>query len=242
MQSSQQQSKTAGVILAFKLTLKHHLLTPLMPIPKPGISSESLLMKIHMTLPNVEATLQDLLGETYVDEHWQPALTAVMNAEGDSLQASEAVERYAEAATHHVGLTLKIPARPSQQGTAEISQLTCLEEALAKSIEELKNQNHIFGPTLSVDKLLTLPGENEIGDSEYRFEGGDEAITAEAKWQLAVEHGKVIEVDSDLDEADGNSEEPAAPGWSRAELMQMCEELEAAYIAHSDANLSLQLP
>lgn len=195
-----------------------------------------------MTLPNVEATLQDLLGETYVDEHWQPALTAVMNAEGDSLQASEAVERYAEAATHHVGLTLKIPARPSQQGTAEISQLTCLEEALAKSIEELKNQNHIFGPTLSVDKLLTLPGENEIGDSEYRFEGGDEAITAEAKWQLAVEHGKVIEVDSDLDEADGNSEEPAAPGWSRAELMQMCEELEAAYIAHSDANLSLQLP
>ena len=76
----------------------------------------------------------------------------------------------------------------------------------------------------------------------YGFQGGDEAIIAEAKWKLAVERDEVIEVDSDLDEAKSNSKEPTAPGQSWAKLMQMCEELEAAYIAHSNADFSLQLP
>ncbi|KAF8833115.1 hypothetical protein BDN67DRAFT_869202, partial [Paxillus ammoniavirescens] len=62
-----------------------------------------------MTLPLAKAQLQTLLGNSYVDEHWRPALAAVMDAEDDVAKASEAVEKYAAAATHWTGLTIKIP-------------------------------------------------------------------------------------------------------------------------------------
>ncbi|KAF8415759.1 hypothetical protein L210DRAFT_3334327, partial [Boletus edulis BED1] len=63
-----------------------------------------------MTLPLAESRLQQLLGDSYIDDHWRAALTAVMNAEGDTEKASAAVEKLAVAATHRTGLVIKIPA------------------------------------------------------------------------------------------------------------------------------------
>ncbi|KAF9218623.1 hypothetical protein BS17DRAFT_720099 [Gyrodon lividus] len=52
-----------------------------------------------MNLPDAEARLVAHLGHCYVDTDWQPALRAVMDAEGDVSIAMKAVEPLAEAAT-----------------------------------------------------------------------------------------------------------------------------------------------
>ena len=54
-----------------------------------------------ISLPIAETQLQKLLGKSYVDEHWRTALVvAVMNVEGDAMQAATAVEKLTTAATH----------------------------------------------------------------------------------------------------------------------------------------------
>ncbi|KIN95257.1 hypothetical protein M404DRAFT_166227 [Pisolithus tinctorius Marx 270] len=53
-----------------------------------------------ISLPITETQLQQLLGKSYDDEHWQTALMAVMNAEGDAVQAMAVVNKLATAATH----------------------------------------------------------------------------------------------------------------------------------------------
>lgn len=79
-----------------------------------------------------ESQLQRLLGDSYVDKHWRAALTAAMDAERDTEEASAAVEKLAAAATHRTGLVIKIPAfhtKPSQLAGAE-------EELLERQIFE----------------------------------------------------------------------------------------------------------
>ncbi|KIO01472.1 hypothetical protein M404DRAFT_150000 [Pisolithus tinctorius Marx 270] len=51
-----------------------------------------------MSLPNAEAHLAAHLGCHYVDVDWQPALTAVMDAEGDVTTAMKAIEPLADTA------------------------------------------------------------------------------------------------------------------------------------------------
>jgi hypothetical protein len=46
-------------------------------------------------LPAVEAKLQTMLGNLYVDSDWRPALSAIMNAEEDGVRALKEVERLA---------------------------------------------------------------------------------------------------------------------------------------------------
>jgi hypothetical protein len=55
----------------------------------------------EMTLPNAEERLQKHLGDRYNIQDWQPALDAVMNAEGDTLRAQEAV--------HHLASKSQLP-------------------------------------------------------------------------------------------------------------------------------------
>ncbi|KAG2110406.1 uncharacterized protein F5147DRAFT_537855, partial [Suillus discolor] len=65
-----------------------------------------------MSLPAVENDLKAQLCEHYIDSDWQPALKAIMDAEGDTDIALNAVNALAEAASHHTRLKICIPARP----------------------------------------------------------------------------------------------------------------------------------
>ena len=49
-----------------------------------------------------------------------------------------------------------------------------------------------------LEDLLDLIEEKEVGDSPYRFEGGDTKIMAEVCHQMAVSHREIIEVDSEV--------------------------------------------
>ena len=49
----------------------------------------------EMTLPDAGECLKKQLGNQYIARDWQPALDAVMNAEGDIFQAQEALQKLA---------------------------------------------------------------------------------------------------------------------------------------------------
>ncbi|KAI6141718.1 hypothetical protein BKA82DRAFT_162322 [Pisolithus tinctorius] len=54
--------------------------------------------------------LEACLGDSYVNTDWHPALTVVMDAEGDVTIAVKAIKPLADAAAHHTGLKIHIPA------------------------------------------------------------------------------------------------------------------------------------
>ncbi|KIK11436.1 hypothetical protein PISMIDRAFT_50390, partial [Pisolithus microcarpus 441] len=91
-----------------------------------------------MSLPNAESQLQAHLGDRFVDSDWQPALRAVMEAEGDVDKASTAVDSLRKAAVACSGLKLKIPRVKPQQSLL-------VKEDLISKVELLKSCNCIFG-------------------------------------------------------------------------------------------------
>ncbi|KAI6109416.1 hypothetical protein EDD16DRAFT_1522441 [Pisolithus croceorrhizus] len=169
-----------------------------------------------MTLPTAETKCQELLKDQFVYEHWQGALNTVMDAEGDVTEAIAAVERLATATLHHTGLTIKLPTHSC------LPQFTVLEEALTEPL-----------PTL--DEILDPKEEQEIGESQYQFEGGDAEIVAMVQHELAVKQGEIVEIQSD----DEDEEILVTP--STTDLIQMCKTLEVACVAAGDEDSTLDL-
>jgi hypothetical protein len=125
------------------------------------------------SLPEAQTRLQDALGKHYIASEWTPALDAVLNAKGDVVAAINAVKKIAPAAPQQ-RLTIRIPARPSKA-----PQITELEEGLMRAVTDLQDRRHIIGTPPTLSELLDPAEEKEVGDSPYRFEGGDAEIIAE---------------------------------------------------------------
>jgi len=84
-------------------------------IPRTFASSE-------MTLPKAEECLKKQLGNQYIMHDWKSALDAVMNVEGDIVQAQEALHKLASECQLPC-LTIKLP-RKSLPESAAIPQIT----------------------------------------------------------------------------------------------------------------------
>jgi len=181
-----------------------------------------------MTLPEAEVRIKEILGTRYADTDWLPAFDAVMNAEGDSDAAAMAVEQLAQAASQRTGLKIRISMR-----RPPLAQLTAVENEVATSLQDLKNRNRIFGEPPSLDEFLEPAEEQEVGDS-LKFEGGDKAIVAAVKQELAERAGEVIEIESD-------EEEGAEPEVSRTETLELCRRLEGACLQFGNVDSSLPL-
>ncbi|KIK80290.1 hypothetical protein PAXRUDRAFT_15866 [Paxillus rubicundulus Ve08.2h10] len=164
--------------------------------------------------------LQQLLSDSYLDEHWCMALDTIMNAEGDITQASVAVEKLAAVATHQTGIIIKIPAPHLSQ------QLATAAEEILGSIKTLKDHNWIFGTLMTIDEILSAKEENKIGEPMYQFED-DAAIAAEVQHQMAVEQGDIIEINSNEEE----DLQPKAAPIAYSEIIQLCKKLEMACIS-----------
>ncbi|KAI6035807.1 hypothetical protein EDC04DRAFT_2897589 [Pisolithus marmoratus] len=173
-----------------------------------------------MTLPEAEKHLWSVLTTQYVDADWQPALNAVMDAEGDSDVTIHAVEVLATGASNHSGLKIHIPAQP-------LLQLTTLEDEVTSFVNELKNQHHIFGEPLGLDDFLKPTEEAEIGDP-LDFEGGDEEIVAQAHQEIVERNGDVIDVNLDDDEHVPEQD------ISCTETLKLCEQLKQACLQFTD--------
>ena len=80
-----------------------------------------------LTLPEAEAQLELLLRQCYVDNDWQPALKAMMDAEGDIEAATAAVEKLAgkAAQSSHLKICLR---RPEKQSSDSAPQLNAIRK------------------------------------------------------------------------------------------------------------------
>jgi hypothetical protein len=104
-----------------------------------------------------------------------------------------------------------------------IPQLQHLEEGLMDSVSQLQQWKHIIGTPLSLNELLNPLKEQEVGDSPYRFAGGDEEIIAEVcRCRSSSRDNSEIEIDED------EVIEEDSKGLSYQQGMEMCEALERA--------------
>ena len=168
-----------------------------------------------LSLPNAEIRLQAHLGNRFIDADWQPALRAVMDAEGDSHAAVIAIKPLEQAAMRRLGLKIQISLRPK-----ELPQLKLAEEELIKSIKDLKARNRIFDTLPTLNEVLDPPEEVEIREIEVFSSGekGEQEIVDAVHHEMAVARGEVIEIDSD-------EEDSPDPCITRVQAMALCEEL-----------------
>ncbi|KAF8133202.1 hypothetical protein EV363DRAFT_1075307, partial [Boletus edulis] len=61
-----------------------------------------------LSLPNAEIRLQAHLGNRYIDSDWQPALKAVMDAEGSTEVALKAIHDIENEAKRRPGIVIRI--------------------------------------------------------------------------------------------------------------------------------------
>ena len=149
-----------------------------------------------MTLPAAEEQLKNHLGNQYNAQDWQPALDVVMNAEGDVVKAQEALVQLSST-TQLPRLTIRLPLRlQSRSDLAPVpSQIVEAEKDLMDSIDDLVKRKRIIGPPPTLDDLVDPIEEREVGDSPYRFEGGNGEIVAEVLHEMAVARDEIIDLD-----------------------------------------------
>ncbi|KAF9220059.1 DDE-domain-containing protein, partial [Gyrodon lividus] len=139
--------------------------THIQPLPSSSQSTSShtdpLAWKIiyefamtDLSLPNAEIYLQAHLGNRFIDADCQPALWAVMDAEGDPQAAVLAIKPLEQAAMHRPGLKIHISLLPK-----DLPQLKSVGDELAQSINELEAQNCIFDTLPTLDEVLDPPEE-----------------------------------------------------------------------------------
>ncbi|KAK2464605.1 hypothetical protein APHAL10511_003394 [Amanita phalloides] len=93
-----------------------------------------------LTLPEVEAQLQSLLRQCYIDNDWQPALKAIMDAEGDVEATMAAIKKLADEAAQSSHLKICL-CHPKKQPSNPAPQLTAIEKDLMASVNEQQKRN-----------------------------------------------------------------------------------------------------
>ena len=191
-------------------------------------------MSSSMTLPQAEEKLKAIFGAGYVDDTWRPALNAVLEAENDEQKALEAIEKL----THRTDATITTtnhtePVTPPSPSAPP--QLQEVEKELIDTVNELKACRRIVGAPLTLEEMLDPVEEREIGDSAYRFKGGDDEIVATVQKEFETTAGDVMEVDESDDEEEGEEE------LTTKQVMEMCQQMEGLCIKHGSFKGSLDL-
>jgi hypothetical protein len=137
-----------------------------------------------------------------------------MNAEGNIIQVQEALA-WLSSMTQLLQLTIRLPLLAqvrSDPTSISDSQIIEVEKDLMNTVEELVKRKQIMGPPPTLEDLVDPIEEREIGDSPYRFEGGDVEIVAEVQREMAIAWGEKIELnDSDNDSDEDNDDKYYLP-------------------------------
>ena len=78
-----------------------------------------------------------------------------------------------------------------------------------------------------MDELLEPAYENEIGESSYQLDGGDDEIMAQVLHEQAVEWGEVVENSDDKDDEDDEDE---GKELTLADMIEICIELRSGVL------------
>ncbi|GJE99376.1 DDE-domain-containing protein [Phanerochaete sordida] len=137
-------------------------------------------------LPEVEDSLQKLLGTAYNQRDWKAAFNAIFEAEDDNMKALEAVNKMRDEAMKNDAPEHVSPASPAspqppasvKPTQADAPQLKKVEGELEVALVDLHQHRRIHGPLPSLDEVLEPLEEQKIEESPYEFPGGEEEIVA----------------------------------------------------------------
>ena len=161
-----------------------------------------------------------------------------MDAENDQMEALKSLD---ELTMKIFGLPIYQLHQSSHQPLAiqnGISQLPSRPLELERVVNELVKCRRIIGQPLTLDKMLNPIQEKQDGDSHLQFEGSDEAIISQVKYETAVEKGEIIEVGS---KESGDEEEECQAGLSHQEIAEMCQKLENLCLQYGSPDDSLDI-
>ncbi|GJJ12865.1 hypothetical protein Clacol_007111 [Clathrus columnatus] len=173
-----------------------------------------------MTLPCAEGCLCKYLGDRYIEGEWTEAFKAVMDAENNSVLALEAIERLTTAVTATPSVH---PPSISSNNTSQHDwplQIQELEKDLQQVVNELKWRNQIVGQLLTLEEMLNLVEETDVGGCDLLT---DEKIVQKVKYKMSVEQGEIMELDS---ESEGEVEEETEDKLTIPEVLTLCEQVE----------------
>jgi hypothetical protein len=88
--------------------------------------------------------------------------------------------------------------------------------------------------------MLGPSAEKNVGEATVAVYD-DDATIAEVQRQQAISGGNPIEVESDDSDDDDDDDDDDQPKPSATELIEFCEQVEAAYVARLHADSSLDL-
>ncbi|KIK96357.1 hypothetical protein PAXRUDRAFT_138602, partial [Paxillus rubicundulus Ve08.2h10] len=106
-------------------------------------------------------------------------------------------------------------------------QLAATTQELIESIEVLKGHNCTFSTPMTIDKIFVAREEDKISKSMYQFEDNT-AIVAKVQHQMVVEHGNIVEINSDEEEPE---DQPWAVPITYSKIIQFCKKLEMSCIS-----------
>ena len=89
---------------------------------------------------------------------------------------------------------------------------------------------------LTLEEILNPIEEREVGNLEYRFEGGEDEIVDQVNHEMALKRGEIEEIESD-DEEEDEQEEDIGIG----ELRGLCEKVERLSLKYGDSETCLDL-
>ena len=72
---------------------------------------------------------------------------------------------------------------------------------------DLKQCKQIIGTPLTLEEMLNPIEDREVGDLEYRFEGGEDKIVDQVNHEMALKRGEIEEIESDDEEEDEQEED-----------------------------------
>lgn len=176
-----------------------------------------------MSLPAAEDQLKLLLGTRFMHSEWQLALNAVMDAEEDTDSALAAIKRLQD----------QVKPKPTAgvATRADLPQLDRLEAGLMEAVADLKARKRITGTPPTLEELVNPVEENEIGESEYSFPGGDDEIIA-AALEATKQSDDVAENQDESDDEDPSPADCVSP----REGLDLCEKMEKLVLSHADAD------
>ncbi|KIJ08821.1 hypothetical protein PAXINDRAFT_18069 [Paxillus involutus ATCC 200175] len=182
------------------------------------------------SLPEAEKRLTAHLGDRFSFAQWKAAFDEILKAEDDESAAVAAIEVLKEkAVTHHTSAPVPPSTRRSRRPS--LPELERAEAELMQAVNSLHERKRIRGTRPTLEDLLNPVEETEVGDSPYRFPGGDADIIAEVKrGEMQTED---LEEDSECgDEGDESKEPEITPQQG----MELCLSVERLCLQYSDVD------
>ena len=179
------------------------------------------------SLPQAEEQLAAYLGSQFSFLQWKPAFDEIFKAEGDDSAALEAVEV----------LKSKVMAHHSTQPQTEINHLSlpeleCTGSELMQVVDELHRCRQIVGTRPNLEDLLNPVEEKEVGDSPYRYPGGDDEIIEEVRKRKDMLADKASNANSRAS-GDSDDEDDVAPEFTARQGLDLCAQMEQLCLQHT---------